>query len=90
MKGEIETEFKTRYPELSITFSADIGQIILVRLEPLSGLDILGETVNRTFLLGRRAMDGDFVISSEVYRRLAGSTQRRFRPVEIETIYAAS
>ena len=89
MKREIEGYFKAHYPDLSITFSAHLGEIIVVRLEPLADLDILGETVNRASLLGNRARGGGFVISRDVHERLSEATRRLFRAAEVEVVYVA-
>jgi class 3 adenylate cyclase len=89
MKGAIERYFALRYPDLSITFSAHLGEIIIVRLEPFSGLDILGDTVNSASRLGRQARGGGFAISREVYARLSEATRRRFRSAEDEGVYLA-
>lgn len=89
MKREIEDYFESSYPDLSITFSAHIGEIILVRLEPLAGLDIGGDTVNRASLLGNQARGGGFVISREVYERLADATRRRFHRADAQAFYTA-
>jgi class 3 adenylate cyclase len=89
MKREIEGYFEARYPDLSITFSAHVGKVIVVRLEPITDLDILGETVNRASLLGNRARGGGFVISRDVHERLSDTTRRQFRAAEVEVAYVA-
>jgi class 3 adenylate cyclase len=89
MKREIEEYFGSSYPNLAITFSAHFGQIIHVSLEPFTELDILGDTVNRAWLLGNRAERGGLVISREVYERLGEPARSRFRLSDSPDTYAA-
>jgi class 3 adenylate cyclase len=89
MKREIESYFKAEHPGLAITFSAHVGEVIIVRLEPVEGLDILGDTVNRASRLGSRGRRGSFVISRDVYERLDGETRKRFQKAEPEVVYTA-
>ncbi len=89
MKREIEAAFAATYPDLSITFSAHVGQIIIVRLEPLASLDILGDTVNTASLLNNNARNGEFVVSQLVYDRLGEQTRREFRKAVPPTVYVA-
>jgi class 3 adenylate cyclase len=89
MKGEIDRYFESDYPDLSIVFSAHIGQIMIVRLVPIDDLDILGDTVNRASLLGNLSRGGGFVISEDVYQRLTETTRRRFHRVDTPVAYTA-
>jgi adenylate cyclase len=89
MKREIKKYFESDYPALSITFSAHLGEIVIVRLEPFASLDILGHTVNLASLLGNYARSGGFVISQEVSDRLADTTQGEFRKLDTPAVYVA-
>jgi class 3 adenylate cyclase len=89
LKREIEDFFESNYPDLSIAFSTDIGELIIVCLEPFTDPDILGETVNRASRLGNNARGGGFVISREVYERLGEATRRRFRRIGTHEAYTA-
>ncbi|UCF96613.1 MAG: adenylate/guanylate cyclase domain-containing protein [Spirochaetaceae bacterium] len=89
MKQEIEEYFASTYPALAITFSAHLGQIIIVRIEPFENLDILGHTVNTAWRLGARAQRGGFVISQPVYDALEETTRVRFHRITPQAVYVA-
>jgi class 3 adenylate cyclase len=89
MKREIEESFAAAYPELAITFSAHLGQIIMIRLEPFTLLDIGGDTVNIAFRLNNQVRDGGFAISRQVYECLNERTKSEFQAIAPPAIYVA-
>jgi class 3 adenylate cyclase len=89
MKREIEEYFSSDHPQLAITFSAHVGEIIAVRLEPIEAMDVLGNTVSTASILGRRARAGDFVISHAVYEKLGEDTRAEFLRHEPLPVYVA-
>jgi adenylate cyclase len=89
MQRSIHAYFASNHLDLSITFSAHIGPIIVVRLQPIEDLDIHGHTVNHASRLGSQAPTGGFVVSREVYDRLAETTRRAFRQADTTEVFLA-
>lgn len=88
-KQEIEEYFVESHPDLRITFSAHVGEIVVVRLDPIQALDVLGDSVNLASVLGRRAQGGSFVISRQVHQRLGSETRAEFVERAVPPVYVA-
>jgi class 3 adenylate cyclase len=89
MKRELDAFLRAEHPALSVSLSAHLGQIIIVELEPIAGLDVLGNTVNIASYLGTRARGAGFVISQEVYERLSEGTRAGFQKQPPAAMYVA-
>jgi class 3 adenylate cyclase len=89
MKREVEEALTAVHPDLAITFSAHLGEIIIVQLEPFSSLDIMGDSVNLASRLNNQARGGGFAISQQVYERLSDKTRLVFKKNVPPAVYLA-
>ena len=70
-----------------ITFAMHFGEIMVVRLPPVEGLDIMGDAVNTTARLEGGRSKGRFVISPQVFRKLQPATRKRFHKFTPPVVY---
>ena len=89
LKRTCDAYFEERNLPNRITFAIHVGDITVVKLPPVEGLDIMGDAVNTTARLEGGRSKGRFVISTQVFRALKPQTRKSFHKYTPPVVYYA-
>ena len=89
LKSKCDAYFEGRGLPNRITFAMHFGEVMVVRLPPVKGLDILGDAVNTAAMLEQGRSKGRFAISPQVFRKLDGPTRKSFHKFTPPVVYYA-
>ena len=89
LKQVADSFFMERDLPNRFTFAAHFGAVTVVKLPPVQGLDILGDTINIAARLEGGLSKGRFVISPQVFRKLSPQTRKKFHRYTPPIVYYA-
>ena len=89
LKEKQDRFFASMKLDLRITYAAHVGPVTTVLLPPIDNLDIAGRSVNTAASL-ERGRGGQFIISTQVFRKLRPETRKRFHKFTPPIVYLAS
>ena len=75
---EIERLFKNKGLGNTLTFSFHFGEMVAGKIPPFETWDFGGEAINIAFSLDRGSYRAQFVITPQVFRKLAPPTRKLF------------
>ena len=88
LKDKLEQFFTSKKLQLRVTYASHVGPVTCVYLPPFNSLDILGRTIGTTAKL-ERGNNGQFTISTQVFRKLQPNTRKHFHKFTPPVVYRA-
>jgi len=89
LKQTCDAHLEERNLPNRITFAIHFGEITVVKLPPVDGLDVMGDSVNTAARLEGGRSKGRFVISPQVFRKLKPETRKSFHKYTPPVVYYA-
>jgi class 3 adenylate cyclase len=87
LKNGCDEYFVGRELPNRLTVALHYGEVFIVRLPPIQGIDVVGDAVNTTAMLEHGRSKGRFVISPQVFRKLESGTRKRFHKFTPPIVY---
>jgi class 3 adenylate cyclase len=78
LKTELERFFEEKGFGNTLTFSLHFGEVVALKIPPFDTWDIGGHAINIVWSLDRGPYRGQFVITPQVFRKLAPATRKLF------------
>jgi class 3 adenylate cyclase len=89
LKDEMDAWLKSAIPESTLSVNCHFGEVTIGPMHGPGGgkhLDIIGDTVNICFTLGRKK----FILSPQAFRKLKPESRRRFKKFTPPVVYNLS
>ncbi|MAG13853.1 MAG: hypothetical protein CMN78_04590 [Spirochaetales bacterium] len=87
LKQKCDAHLEERELPNKITFAMHFGEIMVIKLPPIEGFDVMGDAVNTTARLEGGRSKGRFVISPQVFRKLKPQTRKSFHKFTPPIVY---